>query len=712
MSETNQAPDNSALIKVLHEISGKLSILEEINANTNKLERRLEQERTERQNRGGEPSVSEAVDDTARTRSRGKEIEKPVDIDDSDPVSSVKAGVTINLCFAAYFSSDRRLNADFKGYWNRGMGKPNFVGAWERDGATLDYYEFEYEYENKDRRQKMMDVTLVPYSSTPPLDLQDILMSYHFSQKKFPRHLRYGDFFTHAINDILGGIWTLPSDWRVDFDFQHHVWLDDARLPELEDKYFIERARDIRRQHEQIEKFAGVYTVTEINSRGKFFTFNVLSAPSALELEEWCLDIPPNPFWTTPNGFPITWQNGTIRREPLTFQMAWSRVIIIGGCAEVYRDPRWRTAMDSIKTKSWSDFYGVGIWHLHTTCGMKANRSLTKPKVFHITWMRIQGRESKPPLHLKWKREPLYGDTERTIGRVAGSIQYFVGPTTGELEFGTVLVLAPTYYPSLFEAQWNRDNRLNLWIALAANINQLMEEAGEDWKHIATYFKDLLEISNPKNFHIDDKKFSEFLNVLWVIDKLDEILPMVRDSLEQWDWFRTGNPNLCPAVEESPLSAREHIRDVESDKHLLSKHLKSKLQELDKSRYDLENYEEKFKALQTRALSLKDSLLQLKNMNDSILSANIALLTYATIFFLPLTFCTAIAQQSMWVVNNMFGTGGKGFAIITAVIPITTYALVFNLLHPTTKKALINGIKKAATSAQRLWQKLRNSVGF
>jgi hypothetical protein len=90
MSETNQAPDNSALIKVLHEISGKLSILEEINANTNKLERRLEQERTGRQNRGGEPSVPEAVDDTARTRSRGKEIEKPVDIDDSDPVSSVK----------------------------------------------------------------------------------------------------------------------------------------------------------------------------------------------------------------------------------------------------------------------------------------------------------------------------------------------------------------------------------------------------------------------------------------------------------------------------------------------------------------------------------------------------------------------------------------------------------------------------------------------
>jgi hypothetical protein len=91
MSETNQAPDdNSALVRVLHEISGKLSILEEINANMNKLERRLEQERPERQNLRGEPSASRAVDDAARTRSRGKEIEKPVVTDDSDPVSSLK----------------------------------------------------------------------------------------------------------------------------------------------------------------------------------------------------------------------------------------------------------------------------------------------------------------------------------------------------------------------------------------------------------------------------------------------------------------------------------------------------------------------------------------------------------------------------------------------------------------------------------------------
>jgi hypothetical protein len=187
-----------------------------------------------------------------------------------------------------------------------------------------------------------------------------------------------------------------------------------------------------------------------------------------------------------------------------------------------------------------------------------------------------------------------------------------------ELEFGTVLVLAPTYYHSPLEVQWNRDKRLNLWIVLAANINQLMEMAAANWKNIAIYFKDLLEISNPKDFRIDDKNFSGFLNVLWVIGKLDEILPMVRDSLEQWDWFRAGNRNLCPTIEESPLADRQDIGDVDSDKNLLSQQLKSKLQELDKARYELENCEEEFKALQTSALSLKDSVSSNPQSNCAI----------------------------------------------------------------------------------------------
>jgi hypothetical protein len=79
--------------------------------------------------------------------------------------------------------------------------------------------------------------------------------------------------------------------------------------------------------------------------------------------------------------------------------------------------------METIDTNGRFDFYGVHIWRLHITCGLKANQSLTKPKVFHMTWMRIQGEEVKPPLHRNWKREPLYGNMGTTIGRVAGSVR-------------------------------------------------------------------------------------------------------------------------------------------------------------------------------------------------------------------------------------------------------------------------------------------------
>jgi hypothetical protein len=48
----------------------------------------------------------------------------------------------------------------------------------------------------------------------------------------------------------------------------------------------------------------------------------------------------------------------------------------------------------------------------------------------------------------------------------------------------------------------------------------------------------------------------------------------------------------------------------------------------------------------------------------------------------------------MWAINDMFGTGTRGFAIITVVLALGTYVAVFGLLHPTTQKDAIEAIKK------------------
>ena len=56
----------------------------------------------------------------------------------------------------------------------------------------------------------------------------------------------------------------------------------------------------------------------------------------------------------------------------------------------------------------------------------------------------------------------------------------------------------------------------------------------------------------------------------------------------------------------------------------------------------------------------------------------------------------------------MFGTGGRGFAIITIFIPVITYAVVFDLLHTSTKKGIEDGTKKAIFIwPGLLWLKLK-----
>jgi len=42
----------------------------------------------------------------------------------------------------------------------------------------------------------------------------------------------------------------------------------------------------------------------------------------------------------------------------------------------------------------------------------------------------------------------------------------------------------------------------------------------------------------------------------------------------------------------------------------------------------------------------------------------------------------------------MFGTGTRGFAVITIVLAVGTYVAVFGLLHPTTQKDAIEAIRK------------------
>jgi hypothetical protein len=151
---------------------------------------------------------------------------------------------------------------------------------------------------------------------------------------------------------------------------------------------------------------------------------------------------------------------------------------------------------------------------------------------------------------------------------------------------------------------------MSLWLALATIIHQMMETAAKNWEDIAKYLGQLLDISKPKGLHIEDENFSEFGNVLWVIDKLHEILPMVHDSIEQWDLFQAGNSRMRRTTQNNPLTKQKHYNygDIVEPEDMLKIRLDSKLKELDIARDRLKNCEEEFKELSDRSRSLNDKV--------------------------------------------------------------------------------------------------------
>lgn len=58
----------------------------------------------------------------------------------------------------------------------------------------------------------------------------------------------------------------------------------------------------------------------------------------------------------------------------------------------------------------------------------------------------------------------------------------------------------------------------------------------------------------------------------------------------------------------------------------------------------------------------------------------------------------------MWAINDMFGTGTRGFAIITVILSVSTYVVVFGLLHQSNQQQVIETIK---TTLRLPWHQKR-----
>ncbi|KAE9366522.1 hypothetical protein N431DRAFT_471572 [Stipitochalara longipes BDJ] len=259
--------------------------------------------------------------------------------------------------------------------------------------------------------------------------------------------------------------------------------------------------------------------------------------------------------------------------------------------------------------------------------------------------------------------------TDIAGGTVAGTIECFRTPDLSGViddEWWTILVLAPKNARLGNSAcgGYQHEERTNLWVTMLYHIHYFIETASQSWMEIKEIFEELLAGSFAEEMLAEDDKFSLSQKLFWIINKIDYILPMITDAVVQWDRYMDAH-NL-------------RINHLDLCKAGTIKLFEEKVAEIKVLIHRLQISQEDFEAMRDRARSLRDGLFALTSVKEAresrLLGENVKLLTYVTIFYLPLAFCT-----SMWAINDMFGTGTRGFAIITTIIAVGTYAVVLSI---------------------------------
>lgn len=228
---------------------------------------------------------------------------------------------------------------------------------------------------------------------------------------------------------------------------------------------------------------------------------------------------------------------------------------------------------------------------------------------------------------------------------------------------------------------------------------ELISRLVYDWTEISDYIETFvaskftfLNEEGHDSLLFDDDTFSRSRQYAWVITSIGEFIPIIQDTKRCY--FSAIN-----SVYER--SGPGELRDRYWGK-------------LVRYRYQLEDIEERLNSQEARAKALRDGvsllsdrevgyklmILKLFNANAVVesrlstrLAQNVKLLTYVSIFYLPLAFCAVSSPlyllsfprhtdeyKALWAIPNITDTSTRTPFIIAAVlIAFVTYMIVFNL---------------------------------
>ena len=196
-------------------------------------------------------------------------------------------------------------------------------------------------------------------------------------------------------------------------------------------------------------------------------------------------------------------------------------------------------------------------------------------------------------------------------------------------------------------------------------IGQGLERISDRWQDFQVFFNYILDGGDSfmkpaehDNLLFDDASFSRSRKYFWAIDCLSEFVTSIADNINQWELFREARVEPLMRIHALPDLDQQMFRNVEKQYRILI------------------NQRKYFQQKLTSTVALRDALFNASTVIESRASTrlgeNVKLLTFVSIFFLPLSFCT-----SLWSVNVMFSTN----ALLATVILVgcSTYFLVLNI---------------------------------
>lgn len=251
-----------------------------------------------------------------------------------------------------------------------------------------------------------------------------------------------------------------------------------------------------------------------------------------------------------------------------------------------------------------------------------------------------------------------------------------------------LLHLAPSHFRRLDESIHRRrqdDPRTAPFTTAITLIEEALQHAANDWDRIANHFDLVLNqndsIFDPElhdRFLFDDASFSRSRYYFWLMDSLEGFTSAVSDTIHEWEVYWWARKDVFEDYDAFYLDKWRNTKvELGSPKPPQEPpRLEDSVQRVETHVARLREILSRLEVLRDRTMTLRDGLFNASTVIESRaatqLGENVKLLTYVSIFYLPLGYCAAL-----WSINRDFNL--VAFTITTALLALGTYALVLNL---------------------------------